>query len=258
MPPHTLHFLTQCMPGFDDGELMSYGHEAEFGDLLGVDTGTQACHPNWHAELDLDMGELIPSTPCPAPTSLMTESLTLVPYGQHTLAIPTSMVTPELLAHLASMSAAPIKAQQPTVTEATDASHATTTPTSTRLAQLGMKLNALLSDEQRKQLNVLHRAARDASDAATAADAKQRFWDVWYSAAPRDEVDELRALMTSCEEASTPASATPASSADVVPVTSVSTSVRRPSSDDERDTAAGRKRQKVSSRSVCKHKAAGQ
>lgn len=199
------------------------------------------------------MGELIPAPslhPVTQP-SLMTESLTLVPYGQHTLAIPTSMVTPQLLAHLASMSAADVaqkKMAKPTMTDTTDASHATAAPPgdhTTRLAQLGMELNTLLNDEQRTKLNTLHRTARDACDPHVAAEAKQQFWDVWYAAAPRAQVEELRALMNRCEEASpTPASATPATSTDVVckSHSGVSTTARFHSSDDERDTAAGRKR----------------
>lgn len=176
----------------------------------------------------------------------MTEPLTLVPYGQHTLAIPTSMVTPQLLAHLASLSTTDTKKPQPqpTTTDATDASHATAAPPFNRLAQLGMELNALLTDAQRATLNKLHRTARDACDPVVAAQAKQQFWDVWYAAAPKARVDELRTLMSSCEEAPTPASATPASSIDVAPVNSsgVSTTARRHASDDEHDTAAGRKR----------------
>lgn len=235
------------MPAFDDGEFMSYGNDTYdgvmAGDFLNVDGARCcACVTRPTSPPDLDIGELIPSMPCPAPPSLMTESLTLVPYGQSTLAIPTSMVTPELLAHLACMTSP--QPPKPTTTDATDASHATAAP-SDRLAQLGMELNALLTDAQRAMLNTLHRAARDDADPESAAVAAQRFWDLWYSAAPRDKVDELKTLMGgqgTHKQAPTPASATPATSVEVVKTSSGVSTRARHSDDDERDTAAGRKR----------------
>lgn len=166
------------------------------------------------AKFSLQQPAVAPAMP---PAMLPSESLTLVPYGPHTLAIPTSMVTPELLA---SLSGATVQKQPcctdatPTVTATTDASHATVhnPPRESRLKALGKELNALLSDDQRVLLNQLHREASDAADTTSAACAKQRFWDVWYAAAPRDKVDELRVLMQ--EPPATPISATPAASVD--------------------------------------------
>ncbi len=160
--------------------------------------------------------------PAPALSSAMlpSEPLTLVPYGPHTLAIPTSMVTPELLASLAGgtmrkQQATPTTTDMSNATAQTVHSHNPHQHRESRLRELGKELNMYLRDDQRVLLGQLHREASDADDALHASSAKQRFWDVWYAAAPRNMVDELRMLMQEPPAiAATPISATPAASVE--------------------------------------------
>lgn len=65
----------------------------------------------------------------------------------------------------------------------------------TRVKELAGELNALLSDDQKRQLNALHLQARQAPNPDEAAAASAAFWDLWYKFADAAKVNELKELM---------------------------------------------------------------